>query len=294
MRFRLRYLHHDLELTEGEFAVGRSAECQLSLDDPLVSRRHALFIVASNGVTIEDLQSRNGVIVNGRRITEKTQLNAGDNIIIGSQELTLLLRREVGSRDFTTTAQVRQGTLPRIPAIESNERTLARPAGQTVRPTPYDGGSNEPDTDSGVERRADVFDLLGGVANKAFAMGRAEEAERLLATALADVVEATRAGRRLPASLVDAAARFAAKLATATAKGAWADYVIELYDAQGRPCPAVVIDELYNALHKVNVIDLVRLRAYLAHLREGQAALGPAEKFLLQRIEGLERLAALR
>src|SRR4030088_2857701 len=68
MRWRLRYLQHDLELSEGQFAVGRNATCQLSLDDPLVSRRHALLIVAKDGVTIEDLQSRNGVIVNGQRI----------------------------------------------------------------------------------------------------------------------------------------------------------------------------------------------------------------------------------
>ena len=64
--------------------------------------------------------------------------------------------------------------------------------------------------------------LLGGVAEKALAMGRAEEAERLLSSALADVIEASRAGRPSP-SLVDIAARFAAKLATATGKGAWAD-----------------------------------------------------------------------
>ena len=43
MRFRLRYLQHDLELNEGTFAVGRNVSCQLSLDDPLVSRRHAVF-----------------------------------------------------------------------------------------------------------------------------------------------------------------------------------------------------------------------------------------------------------
>ena len=48
MRFRLRYLHHDLELSEGQFVVGRSAGCQLSLDDPLVSRRHALLIVGKD------------------------------------------------------------------------------------------------------------------------------------------------------------------------------------------------------------------------------------------------------
>jgi hypothetical protein len=79
-----------------------------------------------------------------------------------------------------------------------------------------------------------------------------------------------------------------------TAKGAWADYVIEVYHAQGRPCAAPVVDELNSAFRKVNAIDLGRLRAYLSDLREKQASLGPAERFLLQRIEGLERLAALR
>ena len=98
MPFRLRYLHHDLQLSEGQFAVGRSAGCQLSLDDPLVSRRHALLVVAKDGVTIEDLQSRNGVNVNGQRITGKTPLHAGDKVVIGSQEMTLLL-----GRDFTPT-----------------------------------------------------------------------------------------------------------------------------------------------------------------------------------------------
>jgi len=93
---------------------------------------------------------------------------------------------------------------------------------------------------------------------------------------------------------MDMAARFAAKLATSTAKGAWADYVIELYDAQQRPCPAPVIEELYNAFRKVNAIDLGRLRAYLGRLREKQGSFGPAERFLIQRLEGLERLAALR
>ena len=68
MRYRLRYLQHDLELSEGEFAVGRNASCQLSLDDPLVSRRHAILQVSGSTVTIEDLQSRNGVLVNNKRI----------------------------------------------------------------------------------------------------------------------------------------------------------------------------------------------------------------------------------
>jgi hypothetical protein len=188
-----------------------------------------------------------------------------------------------------------QSTLPRIATAEptaASDGTAVSPL--TGLPPSSDRTATELGVDVSSERRADAFNLLGGVADKALAMGRADEAERLLAGALADVLEASRSGRRPSTAVVDIAARFAAKLATATAKGAWADYVIELYDTEVRPCPAVVIDELNGALRKVSAIDLIRLRGYVARLRERQSSLGPAEKFLLQRIEGLERLAALR
>jgi hypothetical protein len=281
MRFRLRYLHHDLELSEGQFAVGRSADCQLSLDDPLVSRRHALLVVAQGGVTVEDLQSRNGVVVNGQRIAERTPLQPGDKIVIGSQELTLLRARDVSLNETVNFAPPR-GTLPRMPA--AMDLDTDRPA---VSPR-ADGG------DSSVIRKVAAFKLLGGVAEKALAMGRAEEAERLLSGPLLEVGEASREGRQISQTLVDDAARFGAKLATASGKGSWADYAIELYRVQARPCPGAVIDELYTAFRKVNAIDLVRLREYLVVLHGKQATFGPAERFLLQRIEGLERLAALR
>ncbi|MBX3188354.1 MAG: FHA domain-containing protein [Labilithrix sp.] len=276
MRFRLRYLQHDLELNEGTFAVGRNASCQLSLDDPLVSRRHAIFELAGGTVTIEDLNSRNGVIVNGHRIETKVNLNVGDRILIGSQELTLLAARDGGQPGMG----VGKMTLPKMKVS-----------------TPSSGFPPvqiESDPEPSMVRRADQFKLLSGVAEKALAMGKAGEAERLLASALADVIEATRAGRPLPPTLVDQAAKFSAKLATATGKGGWADYVIELYAAQKRPCPAHVIDELYNAMRKVTAVDLNRLRGYVAMLRQSLPRYGPAERFLFQRLEGLERLAALR
>ena len=276
MRFRLRYLQHDLELNEGTFAVGRNASCQLSLDDPLVSRRHAIFELQGSAVTIEDLNSRNGVIVNGHRIDAKVSLNVGDRILIGSQELTLLAARD----GVNASAGVGKMTLPKMKVN-----------------TPSSGFphvSIDSDPEPSMVRRADQFKLLSGVAEKALAMGKAGEAERLLASALADVIEATRAGRPLPPTLVDQAAKFSAKLATATGKGGWADYVIELYAAQKRPCPAHVIDELYNAMRKVTAVDLNRLRGYVAMLRQSLPRYGPAERFLFQRLEGLERLAALR
>lgn len=277
MRFRLRYLQHDLELNEGTFAVGRNASCQLSLDDPLVSRRHAIFEHQGGSVTIEDLNSRNGVIVNGHRIETKVNLNVGDRILIGSQELTLLAARDG--------AQVGGGGIGKmtLPKMKVSTPSAGFPPVQI-----------ESDPEPSMVRRADQFKLLSGVAEKALAMGKAGEAERLLASALADVIEATRAGRPLPPTLVDQAAKFSAKLATATGKGGWADYVIELYAAQKRPCPAHVIDELYNAMRKVTAVDLNRLRGYVAMLRQMLPRYGPAERFLFQRLEGLERLAALR
>jgi hypothetical protein len=283
MRFRLRYLQHDLELSEGQFAVGRNASCQLSLDDPLVSRRHALLHVSQDGVAIEDLQSRNGVLVNGAKIEGRIPLQSGDKILIGAQEMTLLHARDdavqAGPSGAVPQAAAKL-TLPKmIPAVKEDS-----------------GSRRSPDSDPepSMVRRADAFKLLGGVAEKALAMGRAAEAERLLASALADIIETTRSGRSIPPSLMDQAAKFSAKLATATGKGGWADYVIELYAAQGRPCPASVIDELYQAMRKVTAIDLNRLRGYIEQLRSQLNSFGPAERFLFQRLEGLERLAALR
>src|SRR5207248_3686591 len=98
MRFRLRYLKHDLELFPGTFVIGRSAECQLSLDDPLVSRRHALLLVGDDEVSVEDGGSRNGVMVNGQRITTRARLRDGDKITIGAQEMTLSVAEQSGAR----------------------------------------------------------------------------------------------------------------------------------------------------------------------------------------------------
>ena len=296
MSYRLRYLQHDLELSEGQFAVGRNASCQLSLDDPLVSRRHALLTVAAEGVRIEDLQSRNGVLVNGARIDGVVELQVGDKIVIGSQEMTLVQSqsREQASAKVTS-GNMQKMTLSRMEAAMQQPPSPAEQSSVSFSAVSIPGSSSnsaELDQEPSMLRRVDGFRLLGGVAEKALAMGRADEAERYLASALTDVIEATRGGRRIPPSLAEQAARFSAKLATATGKGAWADYVIELYIGQARPCPAAVIDELYSAFRKVSSVDVARLREYLELLRQKLPKFGPADRFLLQRIEGLERLAA--
>jgi len=130
MRYRLRYLQHDLELTEGQFVIGRSAACQLSLDDPLVSRRHAVLTLAGETVTIDDEQSRNGILVNGKRIAGRTSLGPGDRIVIGSQEMTLLGPHSKQSSETDARLAGKQ-TLTRLPA-EPDDAIDATPVGSDV------------------------------------------------------------------------------------------------------------------------------------------------------------------
>lgn len=54
------------QLGPGRHIVGRSADCDIILDDDGVSRRHALLVVSAQGtVAVEDLRSTNGTLING-------------------------------------------------------------------------------------------------------------------------------------------------------------------------------------------------------------------------------------
>ena len=64
----------------------------------------------------------------------------------------------------------------------------------------------------------------------------------------------------------------------------------ELYAALAKPLPATIVDEIYTVVRKVKNLDPRSLRAYLVVLRDVQGSFGPAERFVMQRIEGLERL----
>jgi len=59
---------HD-RLFSRNFRIGRDASCDVHLDDPLVSRRHASIEFADGLWWLNDLGSRNGTLLNGRRVS---------------------------------------------------------------------------------------------------------------------------------------------------------------------------------------------------------------------------------
>jgi Protein of unknown function (DUF3662)/FHA domain len=74
-------------LTGSRVLLGRSRECDLVLDDPNVSRRHAELRRQDDTWIVADLGSTNGVKVNGRRV-EHAVLKPGDEIILGLARLS--------------------------------------------------------------------------------------------------------------------------------------------------------------------------------------------------------------
>jgi predicted component of type VI protein secretion system len=289
--FRLRHREQDLALGDGDFLIGRTAECDLPLEnDPSVSRRHAVFHVAADDIVVEDLGSRNGVLLNGQRVIGRAKVRAGDKVRVGSQELHViatgeLLASTLAAANAPTAKQVARVILKRMAEDELDYDHV-----DTKVTVPRDAA---PDDTIGA-KKLDAFRVLASVAEKALVMGRADEAERMLATPLAEVLSAAGTDKRLHPPLAEQAACVAAKLATATAKGSWIDYAIELYATLGRPAPAVVIDELMGAFRRVTSADVGRLNAYVDALRAELPTFGPADRFLLQRLEGLGRLATRR
>ncbi len=74
---------------KGLLLVGRAPEADLRLADRSVSRRHARIFVDEGQVRIADLESHNGVRVNGQLLTEVHTLQPGDVVTIGEVHLAL-------------------------------------------------------------------------------------------------------------------------------------------------------------------------------------------------------------
>lgn len=77
-------------LKDGENVVGRSPECEIFIDDPSISRKHASLIVAANGVRVRDLGSRNHTYLDKATVVSETEIPLESRLRFGMVEARLV------------------------------------------------------------------------------------------------------------------------------------------------------------------------------------------------------------
>jgi DNA-binding winged helix-turn-helix (wHTH) protein len=102
LHFRLTWEGGDVPLAEGENVLGRVEEAAAWIESASVSRRHARILISEGQARLEDLGSKNGTFLNGRKITSAVALADTDEIRLGLVPMTI---RVVGGVTSTKTAK---------------------------------------------------------------------------------------------------------------------------------------------------------------------------------------------
>jgi DNA-binding winged helix-turn-helix (wHTH) protein len=102
LQFRLTWEGGDVSLGEGENVLGRVEEAAAWIESASVSRRHARILVSEGKARLEDLGSKNGTFLNGRKITSAVAVADADEIRLGLVPMTF---RVVGGATSTKTAK---------------------------------------------------------------------------------------------------------------------------------------------------------------------------------------------
>lgn len=249
----------EVALSNQSVILGRSPNCDVCLTDSLVSRQHVRITVSDSAVTIEDLNSANGLYVNGTRIRFSEQLHDGDRILLGTTEISLFNR--------TGTS-----LLPRANLSAPTEI----PRGAIVQ-------GNLDKTE-----RANAFDVLGRLAEKMLAAGRHLEAERVLYDHMTKVLGGARAGLPVPEGVAKTAIDFALRLANASGRNVWTDYIVELCVITGSVIGVKEIDSFLEA-HKKAPADPQLLARYVEAVGARKRQLTGAERDAIERVEALLR-----
>jgi ABC-type multidrug transport system ATPase subunit/ABC-type multidrug transport system permease subunit len=111
--------------------VGRDPNCDIPLDFPMVSWRHARLTRTPEGILVEDLGSRNGTYLNGVRITGKVLALPGQEIGLGSVRFQLMENGQLAQRDYNGKVTIEA---KEIVVHAPNGKRLLDPVSLTVFP----------------------------------------------------------------------------------------------------------------------------------------------------------------
>jgi pSer/pThr/pTyr-binding forkhead associated (FHA) protein len=270
----------DMELGSGSLLIGRLPECDVLLQDNLVSRMHARLSVQGDSVVVEDLHSTNGVYVNGLRVGHSTVLREGDRILIGTTEFSLF--------------ETRDSSLQRIrvarahPELSEERPTPPAPPAKARPPVPLripNRAENVPST-----ARADALKMIGGLADRLAATGNLEEAAQVLSGHLRRILKGANSGLLVPPDVAASASHHALTLARWTKQPLWADYVVELHLSARLVMNAVTLASFEDVISRLD-FDRMLLGYYVDGLKNRLDKLEADER---RRVDRLRFLAEER
>ena len=106
-----------------KMTIGRDPACDISDADPRLSRRHAEFLMTPRGLMVRDLDSRNGVRVNGRMVQEAL-LTAGDLVELAHLSVRFVEDTPTEPAGQAFPSGIHSGIVPR--QVESVQVTNSR------------------------------------------------------------------------------------------------------------------------------------------------------------------------
>lgn len=95
--YRLIWGNREIALAAGENLFGRDSQAIVWIDDALVSRRHARIVIDDTGAVLEDLDSKNGTFLRGKRIDRPVKLADHDPLTIGPASMTFRVFKQTAS-----------------------------------------------------------------------------------------------------------------------------------------------------------------------------------------------------
>lgn len=128
---------HSAPLVRGKrLLIGRQAQCDVHLDSINVSRRHAAVTIEGSSVFIEDLNSSNGVFVNGARVEQRAAVHNRDIITIANSLIfvtdnMLLYKSNIGG------TRVVMQNISRVVTVKGKKRHILQDVNLTVEPNEF-------------------------------------------------------------------------------------------------------------------------------------------------------------
>lgn len=281
-RYRLRFLLQEIDLVRAETLIGRSPDCHVTIEDPLVSRQHARIILDEQGAACEDLGSRNGVKINARPLRGLVRLKDGDRLRIGTQELVFCEVREGQQQLSRTTGFLRHCAKCHLPYP------------QELSSCPTCGSTEQVDDDTMTGELASVSEhswslqLLVEVLEKAVAMNRGQDVVRTLQRMATQIDERLQSGGKIDPKQLATVAECAVRASVAANDPGWVAWVLHVYARVGAVPPRAVTE----SLAELAMTHRSTLRPAVEAVVVGARAANPIAAYDPDEVARLEQLLA--